>query len=108
MSRVDLVPNSVAFALILCVAALAPSLPGQINTGRISGSVTDATGAIVANAAVRATNEDTGVVTRSLSSESGEFLVNFLVPGMYRVEVEKPGFQRYVETGVSTTAGGIA
>src|SRR5439155_26476431 len=73
-----------------------------------TGSVTDATGAVIGNAVLSATNTDTGVVTRSRSSGSGEFLVGFLVPGKYRVEAEKPGFQRYVETDVPVNAGGIA
>ena len=93
---------------ILCLAAYSPIVNAQINTGRITGSVTDATGAGIADAVLSATNQETGVVTRSRSSESGEFVIGFLVPGAYRLEAEKPGFQRYVETAVAVTAGGIA
>ena len=38
---------------------------------------------------VRATNEDTGVVTNTVSQETGDYLVNFLIPGTYRVEAEQ-------------------
>ena len=56
---------------------------------------------------VRATNEDTGVVTNTVSQETGDYLVNFLIPGTYRVEVEQSGFQKSVYTGVAVNAGGI-
>ena len=92
--------KTIASIGIVCLAAFSPFLGAQVNTGRITGSVTDATGAVIGNAVLSATNTDTGVVTRSRSSDSGEFLIGFLVPGKYRVEAEKPGFQRYVETDV--------
>lgn len=86
----------------------APLLWAQVNTGRIIGQVLDSTGASVPGAIVRATNEVTGVVTSVTSQDSGEYLLNYLVPGPYRVEAEKPGFQKNVHTGVLVNAGAIA
>ena len=65
-------------------------------------------GASVPGVPVRATNEDTGVVTTTVSQETGDYLVNFLIPGTYRVEAEKTGFQKSVYTGVIVNAGGIS
>ncbi len=77
----------------------------QINTGRIAGSCLDATGAAVPGVQVRAINLETGVVTRSQSFDTGDYLLNFLVPGRYRVEAEKEGFQKLVEANVEVNAG---
>ena len=62
-------------------------------TGAISGTVQDPSGAFVANADVRVTNQDTGVVERSLKTESdGSFTAPLLPVGIYTVSVEAPGF----------------
>ncbi len=78
----------------------------QINTGKMSGFVTDSSGAIITNVPVTATNDGTGVVTRTTTLDSGEYLINFLVPGTYHVDVEKQGFQKAVRTNVIVDAGG--
>jgi hypothetical protein len=79
----------------------------QVNTGRITGSVLDATGALIPDVEVRAVNEQTGVVTTTKSLATGDFLLNFLVPGAYRIEAERAGFQKDVQTGVVVSAGSI-
>ena len=80
---------------------------GQINTGKITGTSLDSTGAAIAGVEIHATNEDTGVITSTRSFGTGEYLLNFLSPGMYKVEGEKAGFQRVTQTGVVVNAGGI-
>jgi Carboxypeptidase regulatory-like domain len=79
----------------------------QINTGRISGTVRDASGAVIPEARVVATNDATGATAPTQSSGSGDYLVNFLIPGTYRVAAEKQGFQRSVVADVVVNAGGI-
>lgn len=99
------------FGLLLVIVSLAlfPAVaPAQINTGKISGFVTDASGAVVTGLAVTATNDGTGIVTKTETSDTGEYLLNFLVPGTYHVEVEKAGFQKAVESQVIVNAGSIA
>ena len=80
---------------------------GQINTGRIAGTVSDPSGASIADVVLRAISHETGVVTTTKSSSAGDYLINFLVPGSYRLEAEKPGFQTSVEPNVTVNAGGI-
>jgi hypothetical protein len=79
----------------------------QINTGRIDGTVRDASGAVVPQARILATNDATGAMTTAQSSETGDYVVNFVLPGTYHVTAEKQGFQRSVESGVVVNAGGI-
>jgi len=62
---------------------------------------------VVAEVLVTAINDATSVVTKAETSDTGEYLLNFLVPGTYHVEVEKAGFKKAVNSGVIVNAGGI-
>jgi len=84
------------------------SLVAQINTGKISGIITDSSNAAIVHASVKATNAETSVTTTAQTQENGSYLLNFLIPGHYTVEVVAPGFQKSVEKGVEVTAGGTA
>jgi zona occludens toxin (predicted ATPase) len=62
-------------------------------TGAITGTVQDPSGAVVANADVRVTNQDTGVVERSLKTgPDGSFTAQLLPVGTYTVSIQAPGF----------------
>ena len=92
--------------LVLAIVSCAPQyLAAQINTGKITGIVTDSGGGVVAQASIRVTNQQTGVSTGAKTQESGSYVVNFLIPGQYMIEVESAGFQRNVEKGIEVTAG---
>jgi hypothetical protein len=68
-------------------AALAQS------TAALNGTVTDASGAVVANAKIVATNQATGVETATQTDSAGAYLLPSLPIGVYRVQVTAPGFQ---------------
>ena len=97
-------PFRAKFALV-GIFLFASLLSAQINTGRITGIVTDSSGAWVSGAIVRATNQDTSIVTTSKTQSNGDYLVNFLIPGTYTVEIESQGFRRSRESGVAVAAG---
>lgn len=90
-------------ALLLMFSALGAA---QMNTGKISGFVADSSGAMVVGVAVSAVNDQTGVVTKAESSETGEYILNFLVPGTYHVEAKKTGFQTSSQSQVTVNGGG--
>src|SRR6478672_912671 len=73
----------------------------QSQTGRISGKITDPTGAAVPSAEVVATDQDTGVHTKAISSTTGVYAIPFLPPGRYRVEVSHSGFKKYERPNLS-------
>src|SRR5215470_14650227 len=63
-------------------------------TGAISGTVQDATGAVIANADVRIINQDTGTVARATKTDAtGSFTVNLLPVATYTVNIASTGFQ---------------
>jgi hypothetical protein len=80
---------------------------GQNLYGRITGRVTDATGAFAPNASVRATHLDTGVSTASRSNPEGNYELPNLIPGVYRITVELAGFKRYERTAVEVRVGDV-
>ena len=76
-----------ALALLLPAAAFA-----QVNA-TVSGTVSDATGALIPAAEISATNVNTGIVTTQISNETGSYNFASLQPGSYRVSAALPGFQ---------------
>jgi len=90
----------VAFVLaVLSVMALASlNLLGQTISGNVVGTVIDASGAAVVGAEVEATNVETNVVTRTKTNGTGEYQINNLLPGTYRVSVRAQGFKSFAQT----------
>jgi len=79
--------------------ALGTCLWGQA-TSQIQGVVLDPAGAAVPGAEIKATQTDTGVVRTTNSGADGTYALANLAIGPYRVEVSKPGFSTYVQTGI--------
>jgi hypothetical protein len=85
------------FALA-CFALSSVSLFGQAQGGRIVGTITDSTGAAVANADVEATNVGTNVPSKTKTNGAGEYHIDNLIPGMYKVTASASGFKGTSET----------
>jgi len=85
--------------LLACFFLLTSVLSAQ-TVSSITGTVTDASGAIVANAKVTVSNDATGVKKTTTTNSAGSYNVTDLIPGTYTVKVENPGFQSTVLTGV--------
>jgi len=64
----------------------------QVTKGSISGSIADSSGALLGDAALKATNVQTGGVAQTVSEKSGVFHFSLLPPGTYKVEISKDGF----------------
>ncbi len=82
-------------ALACCLALLTWPGPAQTFYGSILGVVTDATGGAVPQASVTLTNLGTGERRNLATDGAGNYQFVNLVPGQYRVEVEKTGFRRF-------------
>src|SRR5215470_829980 len=82
------------FVLVLFLFSIAAF--AQVNTAGLSGTVTDASGAMVPDAKVVATNKATGV-TFTTSTVVGNYAIPRLDVGEYSVTVEKAGFAKVVE-----------
>ena len=90
------------FALL--VAVFASALCGQTISGFISGTITDATGAVVPGAGVRLTNDANGQTREAVTNESGAYTFTSVQPGTYTIAVEHTGFKNYSRRGIVLSA----
>jgi hypothetical protein len=72
----------------------------QETRGQILGRVTDESGAVAVGAHIKAVNAATNVATTSVTNESGDYSLPFLIPGTYNVTAEVQGFRPFEQTGV--------
>jgi len=85
-----------ARAAVLAVVAgllLSPNLGAQ-QSGKILGTVTDSTGAVVPNAQITITNQETSEVRNVISGGDGFYNVPQVAPGRYTIEAMAAGFSR--------------
>jgi hypothetical protein len=93
------------FLLLVAIAFLiAPLSFTQSYYGTISGTVMDATGATVPGIEVTLTNLETNISVKFPSNEVGNYRAPNLIPGKYRVSVEKAGFKKFVAEDVELVA----
>jgi hypothetical protein len=95
-----------ALVLTLLVALAFGSIAfAQIRSGTITGTVTDATGAVVAGAEVTLLNQDTNITDVTKTTEAGLYTFPYLPAGTYTVSISMTGFAPFKQTGlVLTTA----
>jgi hypothetical protein len=73
--------------------------------GRLSGMVTDPSGAALAGANVRLLDENNGVIAQTTTESNGQYSFSGVSPGNYRVEVEQRGFRKNAISGLSVAPG---
>lgn len=86
-------PRFSRIALLLTLTLLASVAVAQTTNARLTGTITDATGAIVPGATLTVTNVGTQRVETTTSDESGYYVFASLFPAEYAVEVKAPGFK---------------
>lgn len=84
----------------ILVLAFATTLISQETRGRVQGDARDSSGAIVAGAGVTLTNDDTGVRAAQVTTETGHYLFDLVIPGHYTVAVQAVGFHVFVQKNV--------
>jgi hypothetical protein len=88
------------FAVTAGLWLLAGVGAAQIRSSAITGTITDPSGAVVPNATVVITNEETNVAHEVSTSAAGVYVAPYLAAGRYSVSVQAPGFQAYRRTGI--------
>jgi hypothetical protein len=79
--------------LLSAVFLCALSCFAQTSTSEISGTVRDASGAVIPGATVTLTNEATGVVQKQSTTEAGVYAFPAIPVGSYQLRVEASGFK---------------
>jgi hypothetical protein len=97
--------NTIPLAKMLCLIALILGVcsrcSAQVASAELSGNVLDASGAVVPNATVTATNVDTSIVHTTATGKAGDYVLPSLAPGNYTLIAEAPGFSKLEQTGIS-------
>jgi hypothetical protein len=94
-----------ALRVILVGSLFASLLFAQRDLATITGTITDAQNASVANAKVTIVEDATGLKYNIVTGSGGEYSRPALKPGVYSVEVEASGFKRATQRNVILTAG---
>lgn len=95
----------VTFLGIILLFSVGMFAQSQATTGNIEGRVVDQNNAVVANATVTATNQDTGFGKTAASDNDGNYIFVLLPPGKYRVEASAQGFSKATYENVIVTVG---
>jgi len=105
-------PSTAAFrnAVLLCAAFLCATFApvvvmSQESRCTVSGSVSDPNGAVLPNTKVLATEVRTNTKIPTMTDESGQYTLPFLLPGDYTIAVEATGFKRYEQSHLMLNAG---
>jgi len=85
---------------LLLLLALCAGVLAQSYQGRILGTVTDQSGAVVPSAKVIISNPDTGMTRTLTTTDTGDYVAPALPPGNYQVTVEAPNFKKYEQKGI--------
>ena len=107
ISRVCLTLAGAAGVAVVSALTAGPAL-GQVDTGAIRGTVTDSSGAVVANVKVTLKNEDTGLVVSAATAGDGTYTFSPVKIGSYTVSVEATGFRKASATHVVVNVQGQA
>jgi|GEM_PF-214342 len=96
-----------AFCILTLVSVLLAPVTLKAQTGgegSMTGTITDVTGAAVADATVTATNKATNVSTQRTTSGSGTYTISPIPPGIYSVEVAARGFKTLRQDNLAVNA----
>jgi hypothetical protein len=86
--------------LVVCMVMLSQPVSAQSTYGAVTGSITDPSGAAVADAQVTLTNLGTSERRTQTTGSDGLYSFVNLFPGKYKIDVEKTGFKRTSRTDI--------
>jgi hypothetical protein len=92
-------PVLIVIFLLTAVVAFA-----QTEGARISGRVTDVSGAVIAGSDCTITNIETNVSTSTTTNEDGIYVIPGLPPATYRLTIEKEGFRTVLQSSLELYA----
>lgn len=105
--RANVVLGLFLFPIMLGLIS-AKAVTAQVESGQIAGTVTDQSGAVVANATVTVTNLGTNAQRTVHTSATGSYAITSLAPATYSVSITAGNFQPYTAKVEVTVAGHVA
>jgi hypothetical protein len=105
VSPIRLASTLVTFTVLALGVSVSAPVGAQVIGATLSGTVTDASGAIVPQAKIFSKNLRTGIGTSATANSDGFYTAPNLLPGAYEVSASAPGFATEVQTGITLTVG---
>lgn len=99
--------HAIAGAFLAALVLAAPALHAQTATGQITGTIRDATGAVMPDVKVVVTNLQNGLTRETKTGGNGGYVIPLLPVGTYVVSGEQTGFKMAVTTDVTLTVDQI-
>jgi hypothetical protein len=96
------------FGVCLILLAVTGTAWSQANRATVTGTVTDSTGAVMADVEITAKNVGTNVTTSTVSNSDGIYSILNLPPGTYSLEFKKVGFRPVAYPGITLESTQIA
>jgi len=93
---------------VLALLGMAGTVSAQTATGQITGTVKDATGAVVPGATVTVVSELTGAKREATTDKSGDFVIPLLPVSSYSVTASLQGFRAAKRTGIHLNVDQVA
>jgi len=88
-------------AAAVCLLLITGIARAQFTNANLNGTISDPSGAPVTQATVQVTNTDIGLQRTTTTDDAGTYSFTALPVGQYQITVEKPGFARYVQRGIT-------
>jgi hypothetical protein len=88
-------------AAVFSLLAILPAANAQTVTGSLTGTVADASNAVIAGATIQLTNQVSKQERTFKTATNGTFTFPDLVPGDYSLRVTHPGFKTYIQNGIT-------
>ena len=104
--HIQRVMTLLSVGLLVFLTLTASFVSAQEFRGRVQGTVTDPSQAVIVGATVTLTNVNTGVSSTRQTDQTGRYLFDLVLPGTYTVTVEFAGFNRLVQENVLVSARG--
>src|SRR5437762_14374748 len=87
--------SGIPLVAVLLWAVIPAVVFGQNVSGKISGTVSDSSGASIGDATVTLTNLDTNTKNQIATDSSGNYSFPNVAPGRYRINAEKSGLKKF-------------
>jgi Carboxypeptidase regulatory-like domain/TonB dependent receptor len=93
--------RTVSALLLLLFLSSTPALRAQSTNAALSGRITDPSKALIADAKISAISTATNFRYDTTTNSSGEYYLTNFPPGLYQLEIEKPGFKKLIKPDVT-------
>src|SRR6195256_4759676 len=100
-----IVRDLLIYTILALAVLLSTPVDAQVSGATLSGTVTDASGAVITNAKVSIKNTATDVTRDLTTDSSGVYSAPNLLPGPYEITFVAAGFSTSVKSGLTLTVG---